>query len=93
MKCGLYLGGRREYAIIEGPFDDPREETVPLEVEWTRVFDLSLEVDLEAGSVTFKADRKTVEMELARKIGAITHIGYCALDTVTDFSRIEVSGQ
>ncbi len=93
VKCGMYLGGWRYYAILDGPFENPKMKTCKLELDPMRVFDIEVTFDVQNGTVEMTADGNTINMTLDRDIDAVTHFGYCTLNALTNFSPVEISGE
>jgi len=87
--CGLYLGGRRHYAIFQGR----QRVEQPLPGDPLRLFELQVAVDLKTQKVTMRCEKATVEAKLARPLRSITHVGYATTNTVTAFTPVEVSGE
>ena len=93
IKCGLYLGGQRKYAIIDGAVADGRLASKPMGGDPLRVFDVTVKIDLAAGTVAMSVDGQTLTLKLARQLKAVTHVGYFATRTTTGFSKVEVAGR
>jgi len=91
VKCGLYLGGRRFLSIVEGPLGSGAHTEQALAGEPLRPFDIRVTVDLSTRKVALTVGGTTVEARLSRAMEAITHYGYCAMNTTTAFTPIELS--
>jgi len=91
VKCGLYLGGRRYISIVEGPLGGGKRTEQPLTLDPTGLFELKVTTDLAAGKVVLTVNGKSITAALGRPLRAITHYGYCAMNTVTAFGPIEIA--
>ncbi|MFW6163646.1 MAG: hypothetical protein ACODAJ_12815, partial [Planctomycetota bacterium] len=89
VQCGLFLGGRRFYSILEGNQKVER----PLPGDPLRPFELEVTVDLAARRVVMRCEKITVQAKLSRPLEAITHVGYAATNTTTAFSPIAIERQ
>ena len=85
-QCGLYLGGRRFYAVGSGA----RRVERPLPGDPLRPFELRVVVDLAAQKLAMTCEKITLEKKLARPLRAITHVGYAATSTTTAFSPVVI---
>ncbi len=91
IKCGMYLGGQRNYTIIEGVEGRGGWRVkVPLPGDNMREFEMVVAFDPAAGTVAMKSDGKTVKMKLRRKIKSVQYVGYCLRHAVTAFSPVEI---
>jgi len=90
IKCGLYLGGQRKYAISEGSGSPVSK---PVTGDPLRRFDLTVTVDLKTQTVTMIDGNQKLTLKLTRKISAITHAGYSGLRTTTAFNKIDITGK
>jgi len=91
VKCGLRqkMGTA---AIIQGPLaSDGGATTTPCTTGYDKQYELTVTVDLAAGSVTFQGGGATVKAKLDRPVKSITHVGYCLKGTIVDFSPITAS--
>jgi len=84
--CGLYLGGRRHYAVFQGA--QRVEKALPGDP--LRPFELRVTVDLATQTVTMTCGKATLETKLARPLKSVTHVGYAATNTTTAFSPVEL---
>jgi hypothetical protein len=92
--AGVYLGGRRKYAIIEGaPGDSPRRQEADLALDPYTEFDVQLAYDPAKGTVVMTVGDKKLTLKLARPMKSITHVGYAATNTTTGFSPVTVEGK
>ena len=89
IKCGLFLGGRRFLSMADGPLFAAARTEKPLAGDPLGEFTLKVEADLPAGRITCTAGGATATLKLARKLTRITHLGYCAINTTTAFSKVE----
>jgi len=90
VKCGLRVRTKKCY-IMQGPAktgttseDFTCESGKPVAVEVT--------VDFAAKKVKMALPGKTIEAPLASPLKQITHVGYCVMQAVTEFSAVEISG-
>ena len=90
VKCGIRLYAQSAL-IIQGPLKGGKTTGKKLAVNRNKVQNLTVAVDLDSQKVTFTTGKVTVEAKLARRIEAITHIGYSVDSAITDFSAIETS--
>jgi len=91
VKCGMYLGGRRLYTVIAGPFDAGRSVSLPLEGDPLRRFDLVVDVDPDAREVRMTVDGRTLRLKLDRPMPSIRYVGYAAVGTNTAFSPVRIT--
>jgi len=92
VKCGLrFLQGKA--VIVEGPLDGGKTAAKDLQMDESKVYAVNVTVDLTSGQVTMKTNKSTVTATLDRRPGSISYVGYAVLNTVTDFSPIEISSE
>ncbi|MBT7059141.1 MAG: PQQ-binding-like beta-propeller repeat protein [Lentisphaerae bacterium] len=92
VKCGLkFIAGTA--VIIEGPAKGGAAVSERLSVDTTKPVPVEVAVDLQAQSVSMRIGKKTFKTQLQRKLAAVTHVGYCATNAVSDFSVLEVTGE
>ncbi len=91
ISCGLRIRIKR-LELYQGGLSTKRHIDREVPVEPTGVIDLELLVDLPTGEVTATVAGVTASGTIPNPPEKITHIGYCLLNAVTDFSRIEVLG-
>jgi arylsulfatase A-like enzyme len=90
VKCGLFVGGG--YAgIYEGtyPSEDIAKEVLPL--RYGKPHELTVHVDLPAGTAEMTLGEHRVRKKLTRKPKAISYYGYAVIWTETDFGPIEIT--
>lgn len=90
IKCGVYLGGRRVYTIIEGPFDGKRVVSVPLAGDPLRRFHLTVDLDPEVREVRMTVEKKTLRLKLNIPMKGVHFVGYAAVGTQTAFSPVHI---
>ncbi len=94
--CGLYLGGRRKLAVIEGPptATGPRKEA-DLKLDPYTLFEVQVTVDLQARTVELAVGDEKVSMKLsaACAVKSVKYCGYGAVNTTTAFSSVQVKGE
>ncbi|MBT3374322.1 MAG: sulfatase [Lentisphaerae bacterium] len=88
--CGLYLGGRRMLSIFEGKAPGNRTEKALAAPPYTR-FELTIDADLEAGTITMGTADQTVRHRLSEPLDAIRYVGYSVINTTTAFSPVTTS--
>ena len=100
VKCGLHLGGQRNYTIIDGDrfnlkqtkIDYPGDPMSLFEVEVT--FDpRSRKVAMEARPAGKPGRGETIVLTLDRDLKEIKYVGYYVKHAVTAFSPVEVVGK
>jgi outer membrane protein assembly factor BamB len=89
VKCGLRFAMKKA-VIVEGPFSDGKVSQEAFDPDETKVYDLTVSIDLVSGQVTLKAGGATVTAKLEHPPVALTHVGYGALNAADDFGRIEI---
>jgi outer membrane protein assembly factor BamB len=92
VKCGLRFA-MKSAVIVQGPINGGKAVAEKFEMDPERVYDIAVTLDLVGGQVTMKTGGHTVSAKLAQPPKSISYIGYCALNAVTDFSPISVSGE
>jgi hypothetical protein len=92
VKCGLFVGGGYA-AIYEGnyPSEDIAKEVLPL--RYGKPHELTVHVDLTAGTAELMLGEHRVAKKLTRKPKAISYYGYAVIWTETEFGPIEVTGR
>lgn len=93
LKCGVYIGVKE--AIVQyGDFGGAEENLVrlPMEMDQSAVLDVTVEADLEAGTVKLTVNDAALEAPMRKDWDAVTHVGYHLNSTETAFSRIEIEG-
>ena len=90
VKCGIRLQAQVAL-IIQGPLKRGKAAGRKLAVNRNKLQNLTVAVDLDAQKVTLTTGKVTVEAKLARRIDAITHLGYSVDSAITDFSAIKTS--
>ena len=88
VKCGLYLGGRRLYAIEDAGTGNAVPVQLPLKADANQPFSLEVTADPDEGLVILRVGDQELKTTLSRKFGPIRYAGYCANHTVTAFSEI-----
>ena len=90
VKCGLFIAGNYA-AIYEGtyPSDDVAKLTMPLRSQ--AAYDLTVRVDLAAGTVEMSVGDDRVAKKLSRTIDEIRYYGYAVITTESEFSAIEAA--
>ena len=92
--CGLYLGGRRKYALVEGPVNASRcRLEVDLTLDPYTEFGLDVSADLPGKVVTMTVNGESFTLALSRQLRAITHVGYAVINTTTGFTPVDVTGE
>ncbi len=94
LKCGVYIGVG-EAVILHGRFGGPEEEIVrqPVSGEKDKVFDVTVEADLEARSVKLTVDDTEVTAEIRKGWSEVNYVGYLVNYTATAFSKLEIEGE
>jgi outer membrane protein assembly factor BamB len=91
VKCGLRLK-QSSAVIVQGPLKaGGTAVSRKVETGGDETFDIRIDVDLGSGKVRLQVRGATLEADLARPMEAITHVGYCVDDAVTDFGPIEAT--
>jgi len=90
-KAGAWIGGGK-YSIFQGPWT-PRLPAVFVEYDPDKTFDVQVEVDLEAQTVTATIDGLKFTQPLEPRLRRITHYGFWVLNTSSQFSELEVEGE
>ena len=74
VKCGLRFAMKKA-VIVEGPFSDGKVSQEAFDPDETKVYDLTVSIDLVSGQVTLKAGGATVTAKLEHPPAALTHVG------------------
>ncbi len=90
VKCGLRLK-MKSAAILQGPLADNRGQTTDCETNIDTKYELTVTVDLDAGTVNLEGGGVAVSAKLDRPMKSITQIGYGLKGTIVDFSPIDIS--
>ena len=90
VKCGLRFKMQKA-VIVEGPLGGGKTAEKDLELDETKAYEINVTVDLISGEVTIKTSGSMVTATPDRRLGSISYVGYAVLNTVTDFSPIEIS--
>jgi len=92
--CGLYLGGRRKYVLVEGsPSAGRNRKEAELMLDPYTEFDVSVSMALPGNSVTMVVNGKSLTLGLSRTLRSVTHAGYAVINTTTGFTAVEVTGE
>ena len=65
----------KKAVIVEGPFSDGKVSQEAFDPDETKVYDLTVSIDLVSGQVTLKAGGETVTAKLEHPPAALTHVG------------------
>jgi len=90
VKCGMR---RNQGLIIQGPYAKGQSASQKLEARVNETVEVTVAVDLAAQTVRMTLHGQTVEAKLDRRLSAIKYIGYCANSVVSEFSKVEITGQ
>ncbi|MBN2474025.1 MAG: PQQ-binding-like beta-propeller repeat protein [Pirellulales bacterium] len=91
VKCGLRFKMQKA-VIVEGPFDEGKTVEEDVKLDEAKVYEADVTVELATGQVTMKAGGVTVTATLDRCPKEISYVGYAVLNTITDFTLVEISG-
>ncbi len=92
VKCGVkFILGNA--VIITGPTNGNQVASVPAALDRTKNPEIRVVVDLAQRTVTLRAGGKEATAPLPERITAISHIGYCLNNAISDFSPIACTGQ
>ena len=84
VKCGIQFV-QSTIRILEGPTPDLKGSKAKLENNPNQTFDLTVSVDLDKQQVTLTTNNQTLTAKLERPLKSITHTGFAAWNSVTDF--------
>ena len=97
VKCGMHLGGQRNYAIMDGAGSKVNQKKVAFAGDPMSLFEIEVTFDPRTHRVITKTTvsgnkelDKTVELTLDREIKLIRYVGYYVKHAVTAFSAVEV---
>ncbi|HJN14554.1 MAG TPA: sulfatase-like hydrolase/transferase, partial [Armatimonadota bacterium] len=82
--CGVYLGGRRQIAIIEGGLGGTNRTEVELPDDPYSLFEMTVTVSEK--SITLTVAGQTITHQLTKPMKPIRNLGYAATNTTTAFS-------
>jgi len=91
VKCGLRLL-QGNAVIVDGPLNGGKTVAEKIEVDEAAAHEIAVTLDLGSGQVTMTTGAHKVSATLARRPESISHIGYCVINAVTDFSPVETGG-
>jgi outer membrane protein assembly factor BamB len=89
VKCGLRFQNRRA-VIIQGPVKGGTSKGAAVKAKGDKPVDVTVTVDLGAGTVRMTAGGVTVEAKLKKPMKSITHVGYAADYSLVDFAPVEI---
>ncbi len=90
VKCGTLMG-MGAHGIFVGPFENHNVGSkLPAEFDKSKLFDATVTVDLEAGTVVLEIDGEKLQSRLPEGMKEIRYYGYYAKNTQTSFSPITV---
>jgi len=92
VKCGYRISSKRLY-IVQGPLMKGQSKSTPVDVKANEVAEMDVVVDLDSQKVMVTMHGQTVEAPLARRLDAVTWLGYLISSVDADFSQIEITGQ
>ncbi len=93
VKCGARLQ-TQQTLLIQGPLlDGGTTKSAPLDAPEARGAEIVVKVDLKAQKVTYTANGVTLEVELARPLKSITHVGYAMESALIDVAPIDIQRQ
>ncbi len=88
--CGSLIG-MQAHAIFQGTFaNNARGAKLVTEYDKGKLFDVTVAVDLKAGTVTMEVDGEVIEAKLPTDLREIRHYGYYVKGTTSAFSEISV---
>lgn len=88
--CGLYLGGRRKLAVIEGDVNGGRRAEIDVAQDPYTRFKVEVEYDSASGVVGVAANGMNLSLTLSRRLRVIRYVGYAVLNTTTAFTEVSV---
>ncbi len=89
VKCGARLRAKT-LSIIQGPLLKGTRKGARLKADPEKLLQLTVQVDLEAGKVTFTLNKQTVATTLKRPFKSIQWVGYAMDNAVIDFSPVTI---
>ncbi len=90
IKCGYRISSKRLY-IVQGPLMKGQSKSTPVDIRANEVAEMDITVDLDSQKVAVTMHGQTVEAPLARRLDAITWLGYVISSVNADFSQIEIT--
>jgi hypothetical protein len=70
-----------------------QSKSTPVDIKANEVAEMDITVDLDSQQVTVTMHGQTVEAPLARRLDAITWLGYLISSVDADFTQIEITSQ
>jgi hypothetical protein len=87
---GVFFGGQKKLAVIEGPLQPNTRHSQPL-ARSAKPLELVVHVNLATSEIALEeADGGRLQAKLERPIRQITHAGYSTLNAVTEFYGLQV---
>jgi hypothetical protein len=91
VKCGFRVRMKKAF-IVEGDLSSAKLAATPFACAADQTVEVEVTVDLASRKVKMTLPGTTLEATLERPLKAITHVGYCVNNSVTEFGAIETSG-
>jgi hypothetical protein len=92
VKCGVRVLMKRAL-IFQGAPRQGRQGGAPCQCAPDQTLDVEVQVNLASQKVKMKLPGAAVEGTLERPLKSITHLGYCVINSVAEFSPIETTGE
>ncbi len=90
IKCGLRYA-MKTAVITQGSLNGGTTVSEKFEISEDRTHALTVGVDPGSGKVTMTTGALTLTAPLAMPLEAITYVGYCSLNSITEFSPITIT--
>jgi len=91
VKCGFRISGQRLYIVQNPSGKKGAASSTPVKVAANEIVELEAILDLAKQEVTATMRGQTVKAPLARRIDAVTWVGYWISGVDADFSPVEVA--
>ncbi|MDP6115705.1 MAG: sulfatase-like hydrolase/transferase [Planctomycetota bacterium] len=88
VKCGMLVGGNK-FCAFNGAYPPKGYSQSGGRIEGGKIYEVEVQIDLPAGKATIKIGKIKIEHRLPPSLKKIQHIGYAAIRTRANFSKIE----